>query len=332
MKISNYSLNYAALIAERTMDVFQFLALCRELGLEGASLHLQNLQSTQPDYLKQIRRAYLDHGLSVSIFTVSTDFGQPEEKHEEEFKKFRQALRAAELLGAPLIRVFPGSPRSEADRQNAFDRSAAAVRRACEEAAQAGVPVGLQNHNHGALCRTGEEVIRFIKKVDHPNFTFVLDTGQFAGSQGASGQPPAELRDANFMESIRQTASLARYVRVKFYSPRPDGSEPAIPYDKVFDILQGVHYSGFIDIVYEPRRIDGKPGRMCARPSHGWSRFFAPGYRLHPPDSRRRRGGTRVLIQAATSASWSREPKPRWRFSRDLRSTAREIVFSPTAR
>ncbi len=219
MKISNYSLNYAALIAERTMDVFQFLALCRELGLEGASLHLQNLQSTQPDYLKQIRRAYLDHGLSVSIFTVSTDFGQPEEKHEEEFKKFRQALRAAELLGAPLIRVFPGSPRSEADRQNAFDRAAAAVRRACEEAAQAGVPIGLQNHNHGALCRTGEEVIRFIKKVDHPNFTFVLDTGQFAGSQGASGQPPAELRDANFMESIRQTASLARYVRVKFYSP-----------------------------------------------------------------------------------------------------------------
>jgi gluconolactonase len=260
MKISNYSLNYAALIAERKMDIFQFLALCRELGLEGASLHLQNLQSTQPDYLKQIRRAYLDHGLSLSMFTVSTDFGQPEEKHEEEFKKFRQALRAAELLGAPLIRVFPGSPRSEADRQNAFDRSAAAMRRACEEAAQAGVPVGLQNHNHGALCRTGEEVIRFIKKVDHPNFTFVLDTGQFAGSQGASGQPPAELRDANFMESIRQTASLARYVRVKFYSPRPDGSEPAIPYDKVFDILQGVHYSGFIDIVYEPRRINGKPG------------------------------------------------------------------------
>ena len=85
MKISNYSLNYSALIAERKMDVFQFLALCRELGLEGASLHLQNLLSTQPDYLKQIRRAYLDHGLSVSIFTVSTDFGQPEEKHEEEF-------------------------------------------------------------------------------------------------------------------------------------------------------------------------------------------------------------------------------------------------------
>lgn len=260
MKISNYSLNYSALIAQGRMDIFQFLSLCRELATEGASLHLQNLESTRPEYLKRIRRAYLDHGLAVSIFTVSTDFGRPEAQHEQEFRKFREALRVAEFLGAPLLRVFAGSPPSEAERQSAFDRSAAAVRRACEEAAQVGIPVGLQNHNHVALCRTGEEVLRFLKKVDHPNLTFVLDTGQFAGSRGASGAPPAELRGADFMESIRQTASLARYVRVKFYNPRQDGSEPAIDYDKVFDILRSVHYAGFLDIVYEPGKTKDGPG------------------------------------------------------------------------
>lgn len=260
MKISNYSLNYSALIAQGRMDIFQFLALCRELGLEGASLHLQNLAGTQPEYLKRIRRAYLDHGLSVSIFTVSTDFGRAEARHEDEFRKFREALRAAAFLGAPLLRVFAGSPPNEAERQSAFDRSAAAVRKVCEEAAQVGIPVGLQNHNHVALCRTGEEVLRFIRKVDHPNLTFVLDTGQFAGSRGASGAVPAELRGADFMESIRQTASLARYVRVKFYSPRADGSEPAIDYDKVLDILRSVHYEGFLDIVYEPAKTKDSPG------------------------------------------------------------------------
>ncbi len=260
MKISNYSLNYSALIAQGRMDIFQFLALCRELGLEGASLHLQNLAGTQPEYLKRIRRAYLDHGLSVSMFTVSTDFGRPEARHEDEFRKFREAVRVAAFLGAPVLRVFAGSPPNEAERQSAFDRSAAAVRKACEEAAQVGIPVGLQNHNHLALCRTGEEVLRFIKKVDHPNLTFVLDTGQFAGSRGASGAVPAELRGTDFMESIRQTASLARYVRVKFYSPRADGSEPAIDYDKVFDILRGVHYEGFLDIVYEPAKTKDSPG------------------------------------------------------------------------
>lgn len=260
MKLSNYSLNYSSLLAAGRMDIFGFLSLCRELGLEGGSLHLQNLQSTESDYLKRVRRAYLDHGLSLSIFTVTTNFGLTEERHAEEFRKATEAIRVAEMLGAPLLRVFAGSPPSEEDRANAFRRSARAVRRVCEEAGRLGIPVGLQNHNHGALCRTGDEVLRFIREVDHPNLTFVLDTGQFAGSFGASGEPGPELRGADFMESIRQTASIARYVRVKFYNPRPDGSEPAIDYAKVFAILQGVHYPGFLDIVYEPGKGTGGPG------------------------------------------------------------------------
>jgi gluconolactonase len=95
-------------------------------------------------------------------------------------------------------------------------------------------------------------VVRFFQAVDHPNFTFMLDCGQFAGSKGASAPVPAELRDVDYLESIRQTASLARYVRAKFYNPRGDGSEPFIDYDRVFDILRGVHYDGFVDVVYEP--------------------------------------------------------------------------------
>ena len=78
----------------------------------------------------------------------------------------------------------------------------------------AGLPIGLQNHNHGALLRTGDEVVRFVKAVDHPNLTFILDTGQWAGSRGASAPPAADLKNPSALESIRQTASLARHVRV----------------------------------------------------------------------------------------------------------------------
>jgi sugar phosphate isomerase/epimerase len=252
MKISNYSLSYGSLFTQGQLDVFRFLALSRALGVEGASLHIRNLESLKPDYLKRVRRAYLDQGLSVSQLTVSTNFGLPVEQHDQELKKAREALQAALFLGAPLLRIFAGSPRNEADRTKGFERAVAGVRKLCEEAAQAGMPIGLQNHNHGALVRTGADVIRFLKAVDHPNLTFVLDTGQFAGSKGASGKPPAELQMANYLESIRQTAALARYVRVKFYNPRKDGSEPFIDYDQVFALLQGVHYPGFLDIVYEP--------------------------------------------------------------------------------
>src|SRR5713226_428593 len=263
IKISNYSLNYAALLGKGEMTILDFLVLCRKLNIEGASLHLNNLADRSSDSLKKIRRAYLDHGLSMSMFTVSTNFGRPEEAHPAELEKAREAIRVAMFLGAPLLRVFAGSPPNEAERQRAFDRAATGIRKVCEEAAQAGLPVGLQNHNHGALCRTGDEVVRFIKAVNHPNLTFVLDTGQWAGSRGASAQPPPELRGADFMESIRQTASLARHVRVKFYNPRPDGSEPWIDYDKVFDILRSVHYHGFLDIVYEPGKETGEDVRRA---------------------------------------------------------------------
>jgi sugar phosphate isomerase/epimerase len=252
MKISNYSLNYARFIERGEMDAFGFLEVCRQMSVEGASLHVNNLAGTTTEYLSKIRRAYLDKGLSISLFTVSTDFGRPEEDQSVEMEKATTAIRAAAFLGAPLLRVFAGSPTSEAERSVCFQRAAAGIRRVCQEAAEFGLPVGLQNHNHGALCRTGSEVLDFIKAVKHPNLTFVLDCGQFAGSKGASGKPPAELAGADYLESIRQTAPLARHVRAKFYKPGPDGSEPWIDYPRIANVLHAVHYHGFVDIVYEP--------------------------------------------------------------------------------
>lgn len=263
IKISDYSLNYSALLSKGEMTLFDFLNRCRDLGLEGASLHIQNMPDLSSGFLKKLRRGYLDRGLSMSMFTVTTNFGDPRDGLKGEFDKALEAIRVGMFLGAPILRVFAGSPKDEADRANAFQRAADGIRAVCQEAAEWGLPVGLQNHNHHHLCRTGDDVIRMIKMVDHPNLTFLLDTGQFAGSKGASAEPPAELRDADFMRSIEQTAPLARHVRVKFYNPRADGSEPNIDYPKVFNILRGVHYQGFVDIVYEPDRFNGDEVRKA---------------------------------------------------------------------
>lgn len=259
IKISDYSLNYSRDIADGKLTIFDFLRQCRKYDLEAASLHIRNLSSISTTYLKTIRRAYLDNGLSMSMFTVSTNFGNPRGGERLEIEKAYNGIRVGMFLGAPILRVFAGSPKDEADREAAFQRAVKSLRSVCEEAAEWGMTVGLQNHNHGALARTGEETLRFIKMVNHPNFTILLDTGQFAGSGGASGELPESLKGTDPMESIRMTAPLARHVRVKFYNPRADGSEPYIDYPKVFDILRGVHYGGILDIVYEPNRHGGDP-------------------------------------------------------------------------
>lgn len=259
LHISDYSLNYSRQISDGKMTIFDFLSQCRRLGTDAASIHIRNLPTISTGYLKRVRRAYLDNGLSMSMFTVSTNFGNPRQGERAELEEAFAAIRVGMFLGAPILRVFAGSPKNEADRDDAFRRAVEGIRKVVEEAAEWGLPVGLQNHNHGALCRTGAECIRFMKMVDHPNLTFLLDTGQFAGSRGASGPVPEALKGENFMDSIRMTASLARHVRMKFYNPRADGSEPYIDYPEVFNILRGVHYEGIIDIVYEPGQHGGGP-------------------------------------------------------------------------
>src|SRR5262245_66320722 len=93
MNLCNYSLNYPKEFSARRMDLFSFLSLCRQLGVEGASLHVRHLESTEPDYLRRVRRAYLDNGLSVSLLSVSTNFGQSAEKHDAEFVRARAAVK-----------------------------------------------------------------------------------------------------------------------------------------------------------------------------------------------------------------------------------------------
>jgi sugar phosphate isomerase/epimerase len=252
LKLSNYSLNYSSLIVRGQMDVFGFLGLCRGMGLEGASLHLRDLPDARPETLARVRRAYLDQGLSVAMVTISTDFGQPVDGLDAELDRARAGIQVASYLGAPLLRVFAGSAPPK-DRQAAWARSVGCVRQVCLDAARVGLPIGLQNHNHGGLCGSGAILRRFVDEVRHPNLTVVLDCGQFVGSPGASGSPARRPGIAELLASVREVAPLARHVRVKFYRPGPDGDEPSLPYDRIFEILHGVHYPGFLDIVYEPR-------------------------------------------------------------------------------
>src|SRR3954470_22326930 len=99
MKVSIYSLSYTPQFTRGELDVFKFLSLCRQLGAEGASLHVRHLDSTRPEYLRRVRRAYLDEGLSVSQLTASTNFGVPPGRLADELARAREAVRVAQFLG-----------------------------------------------------------------------------------------------------------------------------------------------------------------------------------------------------------------------------------------
>jgi sugar phosphate isomerase/epimerase len=177
------------------------------------------------------------------------------DRQADALEKCKNWLRVAQYFGAPVARLFAGSSANEADREPAFQRSVECLRAMAEYGESLGVVAALQNHNHGALCRTGDDVLRYVKEVNHPNFSHVLDTGQFAGSPGASGTVPPELKDADCYKSIEQTAPLATHVRCKLYKVET-GRETSLDYDRIFGIIRSVHYNGWISLVYEGQEDD----------------------------------------------------------------------------
>ncbi len=257
MKLCCLTLSYRRTFQAGKMDIWSFIEECRRLDLDGIDLHHDALTSTDEPYLRKVKRACLDRGLAMACFSISTIFGVPQERQEAELEKCRKWLRVAQFFGAPVARLFVGSPANEADRPAAFQRSVDCLRAMSEFGESLGVVAALQNHNHGALCRTGEDVLRYVKEVNHPNFSHVLDTGQFAGSPGASGKVPPELEKADFYKSIELTAPLATHIRCKLYQVET-GRETSLDYDRIFNTIRSVHYNGWISLVYEGQEDDRK--------------------------------------------------------------------------
>jgi sugar phosphate isomerase/epimerase len=248
--VSQSSINYQAEVRSGKMDFFEFVKTCRALDLDGLDIHVGQLKSQEDRaYLKRVRRFCLDQGMPIASICVSTEFGRNAAAVPAEIEKARVAMETGMFLGAPIIRVFVGSAPSPETREEAYKRGVEALRKTAEIGAELGMPVALQNHS--GLTSTGDDMLRFHKDVNHPNFTLLLDTGHFAGREGPNGPKIPGTTYEDYYRSIEQVARLTQFVRAKFYDPDATGREQWIDYDRVFNILRKVNYNGFISVIYE---------------------------------------------------------------------------------
>ena len=248
--MSQSTINYQAEFNAGKMDIFSFMDTCRALDLDGLDIHVSQLKS-QVDraYLKEVRRGCLNRGMPIASICVSTEFGRSAEAIPKELEKARVAMEAGMFLGAPILRTFVGSAPSPDKQNDAFRRGVDALRKTAEMGAELGMTVSLQNHS--GLTSTGEDMLRFHREVNHPNFTLLLDTGHFAGRSGPNGPKIPGTTYDDYYRSIEQVAGLTQFVRAKVYDLDENGREKWIDYDRVFSILRKVHFNGFISMIYE---------------------------------------------------------------------------------
>ncbi|MDE0042328.1 MAG: TIM barrel protein [Candidatus Poribacteria bacterium] len=245
MKIGAMSLNL------RDTDATEFAGFVYELGFDVVELHTSAFESTDIGYLRELKATLMKWGLPLGYIGISNDFGRPVYEHPEQIALIKKWIDVADFMSCPLVRVFGAYIPEDCEDEGAlWSPMISGFQEVADYGYEKGIFVGLQNHNHNNVTRTGDDLLRALRETDRPYFTHILDTGQYAGSPGASGHRGASHPDYDCYDSIAMTAPYAVYVRTKFYHIE-SGVEEWLDYPRILDILCDVGYNGPLSIVYE---------------------------------------------------------------------------------
>ena len=111
------------------------------------------------------------------------------------------------------------------------------MRRVASFAAQAGITLVVEPHNHGGFLSTSQATLRMIRQVGSPWVRVNLDTGNFEETDPYRG--------------IAACLPYAPHVVAKILRLSPKGEELTLDYHKIFQMLKRHRYHGFVTIEYE---------------------------------------------------------------------------------
>jgi sugar phosphate isomerase/epimerase len=239
LKLSLAAFSYRDFLTgpKKTMDLFGFVDLAADLGLDAVELTSYYFpENVSSDYLNRLKTHAFRQGLDVSGTAVMNDFClSPGPAADKEVEHVRTWIGHAAELDAPTIRVLSGNwlqgtPDEELERR-VIQRIASSL----PDATQKGVMLALENHG-GGVTVTGEQLLRLVRAIKGPHFAVNLDTGNFHGPD-----PYAE---------IALAAPYAVNVQVKTEIRRRGRSKEQADLSKVIGILRDAKYSGYVVLEY----------------------------------------------------------------------------------
>ena len=181
MKLAVSSYSFQQYLQDGRLTQLGCIAKAKELGFDA--IEFTDLEPPQgiseADYAVQIREECERLGLVVSNYTVHADFLANDV--EQEAQRLKRKVDTALLLGSTSMRHDAawgfGDDRGAKGLQNVIDRLADGCRRVTEYASSKGVRTMVENH--GFFLQDPDRVERLINTVDHKNFGWLCDMGNF---------------------------------------------------------------------------------------------------------------------------------------------------------
>lgn len=156
-------------------DLFEICKRAKEIGFEA--IEFTPINTDDPIATAKELRAYCESlGLEIASHTIGADLINTEE--QEVLKTLYGYIDVAEALGAPLLRhdVCYRLPEGMT-WQDAAHKMAPMIRKVTEYAASKGIRTC--SENHGYIFQDSERMEYLINLVDHPNYGWLVDIGNF---------------------------------------------------------------------------------------------------------------------------------------------------------
>ena len=211
MKIGVSSYSFSKYMHQTGADYFAVCDLAKKMGYDAIefidlSLDVQPAASLT-ELAQAIRRHCEEINLPIAAYTVGADFLRP-----NEVQAVMEKVDIAEALGAKVLRHDAAWSLPEGmDWRQLVEKIAPDIRRVAEYAAQKGIRTCTENH--GYILQDAERVETLIRTVNHPNYGWLVDMGNFLC---ADDQP---------VHAVPIAAPYAFHVHVKDFLYKPADAE-----------------------------------------------------------------------------------------------------------
>lgn len=254
---------------DRTMSVFDWIAMAKSLDADGLEMYEGFLVSTENRYLDTVRDAIEAASFVMPMLCCSPDFTHPDpakRRHAIDYQK--SMIRVAERLGGPgtVCRVLSGQAWPEVSREEGLTFAAQAIQECIEFASSLEIVLGLENHYkdgywlYAEFAQKKDVFLELLERIPHSPFFGV----QYDPSNAVvAGDDPVDLLRSVLgrvvsmhasdrylvpgatLDDLKQAEGSTGYSQLLKHGVTGKGLND---YDTIFRLLRDSGYSGWISI------------------------------------------------------------------------------------